>query len=42
LRLLYEKELTKDREKHSYLLTDLEQEKKQYLDLKGKLKQRNT
>ena len=38
---MYEKEITKDREKQSYLQSDIEVERKQYADLKSKMKQKN-
>lgn len=38
MRQLYEKEITKDREKQSYLQSDIEVERKQYGDLKAKMK----
>jgi len=41
LRQLYEKEITKDREKQSYLQSDIEVERKQYGDLKAKMKKKN-
>ena len=41
LRQVYEKEITKDREKQSYLQSDIEVERKQYADLKAKMKQKN-
>ena len=41
MRQLYEKEITKDREKQSYLQSDIEVERKQYGDLKAKMKKKN-